>query len=267
MKMNNYYQIILFGLIIILSIEIFEGEEYERAVPQKLSNGSYILRYTEEAQFLPNLISLYADSEVYLDIVKNTNGDIIIEFISSSQGSARKFFGLKSSGRYLYGDEKIMSSTESYISINDDGYSGSNIVSFFVKDENNNEYMISSVNAQDSYLEIYDFEAKNKSLEIYKDIFILDKKNEGMFTFIEIEENNKYYAIICGNFYKNENETYFKLMKINIKNKKINLISNSTDIKVDTDKDFQGCYATDEDKIICFIFSGITEYEVKGKKK
>ena len=255
--MHNYYKIILFGLVIILSIEIVEGEKYEGAVPQKLSNGSYILRYTEEAQFLPNLISLYADSQVYLDIVKNTNGDIIIEFISSSQGSARKFFGLKSSGRYLYGDEKIMSSTESYISINDDDHSGSNIVSFFAKDENNNEYMISSVNAQNSYLEIYDFEAKTKSLEIYKDIFNLEKKNEGMFTVIEIEENNKYYAIICGNFYVDEDETYFKLMKINIKNKRINLISNSTDIKLNNNYNLycQGCYATDEDKIICFIYS------------
>ena len=80
--MYNYYQIILFGLIIILFIEIFEGEEYEGTVPRKLSNSSYILRYTEEAQYLLNLISLYFDSNVLLDIVKYANGDIIIEFTS-----------------------------------------------------------------------------------------------------------------------------------------------------------------------------------------
>ena len=54
MKKHNFYQIILFDLTIFLFIEISEGEEYERAVTRKLPNDPYILRYTEEAQYLPN---------------------------------------------------------------------------------------------------------------------------------------------------------------------------------------------------------------------
>ena len=95
---HNFYQIFIFGLIIILFVKS-KGEEYE-------TNFSYILRYTEENQYLPNLIQLFRNDEVYLDIVKYSNGDIEIEFNNNEMDMFRIFFGLKANGRYLYGDEK-----------------------------------------------------------------------------------------------------------------------------------------------------------------
>ena len=46
--MIKIFQFVLLGLIIILSFEISDREEFEGVVPRKLLNGSYILRYTEE---------------------------------------------------------------------------------------------------------------------------------------------------------------------------------------------------------------------------
>ena len=49
-----------------------------------------------------------------------------------------------------------MSSVDSYISISDDdGNSASKITSFIAKDENNNQYIISTMKAYESYFEIY----------------------------------------------------------------------------------------------------------------
>lgn len=92
--MIKLFQFVLLGLIIILSFEISEREEFEGVVPRKLLNGSYILRYTEEAQYLPNLILLHNSFNYYefFDIVKYSNGDIVIEFIDSYIGSSPRIF-------------------------------------------------------------------------------------------------------------------------------------------------------------------------------
>lgn len=96
------------------------------------------------------------NDDVLFDIVKYSNGDIIIEFTSSYMSPDRTFFGLKGNGKYLFGDEKLMSSVDSYISISDDdGNSASKITSFIAKDENNNQYIISTMKAYESYFEIY----------------------------------------------------------------------------------------------------------------
>lgn len=137
MKKCNFYQIFLLGVLVILFAKISNGEGYKGAVSRKLSNSSYILRYIEEKQYLPNLIQLFVDTEAFLDIVQFSNGDIIIEFLTDAMGVPRIFFGLKVNGNYLYGDEKLMSN-ESFISINDEGNSAADIVSFISKDENNN---------------------------------------------------------------------------------------------------------------------------------
>ena len=52
MKMNKLFQFVFLFLIIILSFEISESGQFEGVVPRKLLNNSYILRYTEEAQYL-----------------------------------------------------------------------------------------------------------------------------------------------------------------------------------------------------------------------
>ena len=252
---HNFYQIFIFGLIIILFVKS-KGEEYE-------TNFSYILRYTEENQYLPNLIQLYRNDEVYLDIVKYSNGDIVIEFIDNIQCAIRIFFGLKANGRYLYGDEKIMSN-ESLISISDNAYAFGGVSSFIAKDEDNNEYMISSILAYNYYFDIYDFDLKIKYSKKYKDIFNFEKMEE-MSTFIEIKISNEYYMIICGSFYDideeendEEENTYFKIFRINIakqENPLITYITASEDKIGVNINDFKGCYNIESEKIICFIYN------------
>ena len=114
-------------------------------------------------------------------------------------------------------------------------------------------------------------DTKSKSLELTKKICGLERNSNGIFTFIEIKENNKYYSIICGNFL-NVYDNYFKLMKINIENEMINLISSSTEeIQVSENFDYQGCYAIKDGKIICFIYIGnikayIFNYQLEKEK-
>ena len=194
--MIKLFQFVLLGLIIILSFEISEREEFEGVVPRKLLNGSYILRYTEEAQYLPNLILLHNSFNYYefFDIVKYSNGDIVIEFIDSYiWSSPRIFFGLTANGKYLYGDEIIMSN-ESFFYIVGAGNSQfiDAFVSFIAKDETYNEYIISSIEGYSySHLEIYDFYLKNVTFQKYENIFNnMDK--EGIVNFIEIKEKDEY---------------------------------------------------------------------------
>ena len=239
---HNFYQIFIFGLIIILFVKS-KGEEYE-------TNFSYILRYTEENQYLPNLIQLYENNEVYLDIVKYSNGDIVIEFIDNIQYANRIFFGLKANGRYLYGDEKIMSD-ESLISISDNGHSCGGVSSFIAKDEDNNEYMISSILDSSSYFDIYDFGQKTKFSQYYSLVLGLEKKEE-MSTFLKIKVNNEYYMIICGCFcHYDVEQLLFKLIKINIikeENPSIHYITDSVEIAVNIN-DFKGCYNVESENI------------------
>ena len=260
--MIKIFQFVLLGLIIILSFEISDREEFEGVVPRKLLNGSYILRYTEEAQYLPNLILLHnsLNYDVFFDIVKYSNGDIVIEFIDSYIGSPRIFFGLTANGKYLYGDEIIMSNESFFYIMDDDNSEGGVFVSFIAKDETYNEYMISSTDGYYSYFEIYDFYLKDVTYQYYQNIFNFEK-NRGIITFIEIKENDEYYVVVCGNFYntKDEDIIYFKLMKIKFKQEEnliINHISNSVEeIQVYDNFDCQGCYAIEAEKIICFIYN------------
>ena len=259
MRMHNFYHIFIFGLIFILFVKFSKGEEFK-------SNDSYILRYTEENQYLPNLIQLYKNFGVNFDIVKYSNGDILIEFLDDTQNAIRKFFGLKANGRYRYGDEKIMSE-DSLISINDDeGYSGDSVISYIAKDENNYEYMISSISGYDFYLEIYDFAQKNKITQEYNEIFNLEKR-KGIITFIEIKVSNVYYVIICGDFsnFIDDSQGYFNLIKINIQKEEnpiINKISVSTEEIEVQENEYKGCYNIESEKIICFIYNTVMNVHI-----
>ena len=167
MKKFNFYPIFLLGVLVILFNKTSKCEGYKGANHRKLSNSSYIVSDIEEKQYLPNLIQLFVDfNAAYLDIVKFSNGDIIIEFLNEEMGGPRIFFGLKVNGNYLYGNKKVMSN-ESFISINDGGNSAADIVSFISKDENNNEHMISLVDAYEFYFDIYDFDLKIKKEQKY----------------------------------------------------------------------------------------------------
>ena len=256
MKKFNFYPIFLLGVLVILF------NKTKGANHRKLSNSSYIVSDIEEKQYLPNLIQLFVDfNAAYLDIVKFSNGDIIIEFLNEEMGGPRIFFGLKVNGNYLYGNKKVMSN-ESFISINDGGNSAADIVSFISKDENNNEHMISLVDAYEFYFDIYDFDLKIKKEQKYGDVFNF-YNHIGMISFIEIKESNIYYTIICGSFYNKyddeDDEIDFKLFKINFQNEEtanINIISSSTiEIKLDSGLYFRGCYDIELEKIICFIYN------------
>ena len=97
---------------------------------------------------------------------------------------------------------------------------------------------------------------------------------------ISKEELKAYEGIFCFLTIKDYNEYKNKLKEITSTPPPLNVEDtlsldgtktfqelNDDDYNNNYDLYCQGCYATDEDKIICFIFSGITEYEVKGKKK
>ena len=194
--------------------------------------------------------------DVFFDIVKYSNEDIVIEFTDNHVNSPRIFFGLKTNGRYLYGD-KIIMPNESFIYIEEDsGNPTLNAFPFIVKDEDYNEYIISSMDSFVAYFEAYDFYTKTKTYQEYRTIFNFEK-NEGIFNFIEIKENDEYYVMVCGNF--NEENIYFKLIKIKLKTEEnliINQISNSAEeIQVNDNFDYHGCYAIETEKIICFIYN------------
>ena len=157
----SFFNITLFILILIYISKISKGEECSRIKPMRLSDGTCILRYCSQkeidektcfidnqivkSQYLNNLMILYkADNPSFVDIIKNDNGNIILEF-TDKQKAIRKFFGLKSNGNYLYGDEKKMTD-ESFIYIKDNQNHKVNEINFMiVKDERNKEYLVSSI--------------------------------------------------------------------------------------------------------------------------
>ena len=253
---NYYFRIFIFGLIIILIVKANRSEEFGKTVP----------RNTQETQNLFKLIKLYELNDgINHGVIKFPNGDIIIEFIGY-EGEIRSFFGLKANGKYLYGDENIISA-DSFINIQYTSIESYFLYPFIIKDENNKEYIVSEMGSSSStfYFDINDLENKNLHRQEIKDIFTLQMLG-GYIIPIEIKENNNYYTIICGKFYVEGSSTYyFKLYKISIAQEGNPIILKSSlteNIVVDSDYYNYCCYNIEAEKIICFILniSGLTRY-------
>ena len=281
MKINrldfSLLQTFLYGLISFHFVKFVNGY-CERTEPIK-SNGSCSLRYcTEEefanktciidneiikTQYLNNKIFLdESNQNVYLDIVRVYDGEILIEFTNQTTFGNRKFFGLRKNGSYTYGNP-INMSAESFIFINN----ANNIVTedinlIWIEDEINYEYLISLIsNKNESYFENYDFFNKNKNEYSFQNIFSLMTIN-GSITKFEIKENytteyNKSFLILGGIVFQK-----FKLFKINITNEinQINLVGDITTENIELDYNFQDpcCFTIDDKKIICFLYSNNT---------
>ena len=265
MKIIKIYflQIFIFRLILIHIVKAHICKDCKKEVSRKLGDNE------EKAQFFFNLIKLHeAETDNYIchGIVKYFNGDIVIEFIEN-EGGSRTFFGLKANGKYLFGDEEIMSDN-SFIHIDYSEITTNNIIPFIIKDENNNEYMVSIIGTSSTtfYFDINDFELKTLYQQQLKNIFTLEN-NGDLIIPIEIKENNNYYIIICGMF-KNlsERESLFKLYKISIQqeeNPEIIIQSSlEEDIVVDDFPHKYCCYNIEAEKIINFNYkeTGLIRY-------
>ena len=161
MKINrlnfSFLQILLFGLTFNHFFKLAKGE-CPRTHPIK-SNNSCTLKYcTEEefanrscfvdneivkTQYLNNKIILEESNKVILfDIVKYSNGDIVIGLINDTIDENRKFFGLTKNGTYLYGNPNNMSD-ESFIFIESSNRNETFDIDLFIsKDKYNSDYLI-----------------------------------------------------------------------------------------------------------------------------
>ena len=151
-------------------------------------------------------------------------------------------------------------SSESFIYIKDNEIHSVSEINFLIsKDENNNEYLLSSIGDSYNhfyYFEIYDFELN--SLYQYDFNVVLSLNNKvGFTTIFEIKENNIYCTIFAGIFYGDDDYHYFKLHKINIEKTEyttIALLTYSDDIQVDQNFEDACCYHIDDKKIVCFVY-------------
>ena len=277
--------------------------ECDRSVPIKISNGSCVLTFctVEEfnnkeciidnqivkTQYLNNIIILYEYGSLTeysdipkIDITKYSNGDIVLLSISSQE---RKFFGFKKNGGYLYGNDEINFSINSFKIIIDEEFfdSFSDTKLFISRDANNNdEYLLSSNNKfYDYFFEIYNLDSTTITRQYYKDLFkksdVGFNENEsfysyqGMATIIEISEDEKKY-IIFGSLFSTDmfaSSLYFILYKINIQNDNnnlaINIIAHSTnEFLVTTYFVDVNCYNIEDPSIICFLYNDDYKMEI-----
>ena len=171
---NYLFQILCLELILINTAKTKKCQKYEKVTPRKLEDN------TEKAPFLFNLIKIYEISDdIYTSIAKFTNGDIVIEIIKYDE-EIRTFFGLKANGKYLFGDENIMSDN-SLITIEHSETTGNNILPFIIKDENNKEYMVSIMSSASTtypyYFDINNLESKNLYRQQLNNILTLESRD------------------------------------------------------------------------------------------
>jgi len=221
------FQIFIFGFLF-----IFINCECERSTPFNYNGQCRAEACTDEeseegscfidnpiikTQFINGIMDYDTHPESKFDLIKYSNGDIVLVIsYSDSDKSVRQFGGLKNDGDYLFMtfDEDF---NPSYLTIEDSENDLCDFKLFFSKDETNQEYLVSSCNESPYYFEIYNTNDKTIVKYNYDNIFEYNNgasvKHKGYPTIIEIKQNNIYYSIFGTLFSEDDSTYYFILYK------------------------------------------------------
>ena len=206
---------------------------------------------------LNNIIRLGNEYFRFVHFSSNLNGDMIVDTSAYPEVDPiykeRRFFGLKSNGRFYFKDDNNEETPFASIFIDKmKPYSESCFIQLSNTDDNK-EYLLSISSISNYYAELYDLDKLNSSAVLMNDFLGITGISERSVLFkYSLEDSINY--IICGFISSQSEGDYLYLRKIYLESLNIvNEIKNITDFDIlaTSNKYMASCFETTLNRIIC----------------